>query len=311
MAEVRISGLTESNKRTPRTEPNIHKSPKRRTADDRGNRKSQRIYTANNNRNTSTANTNTMRIYKHLMAIALIALASAGIQFTQAQEEVEEQENYVWITNTNGITEKEVITRRSFIYFDDWEKHEVAQIVVPEHANIGSIDIRGCVNLTNLIYRPASARSWQSSLTHPNGGYYTHADKLSISPTPSLRTIAMQPQMIPKTEINIGRSANVIPAWLLSLEWTTNWQVGDPPKMEIRNITTSRGKEVEVIWREGNLQIGDAVNGEWKDYNGSSPLRFPLITPFVHPKDMQFFRIKPEEQEEPEENQGTPPQPEK
>ena len=81
--------------------------------------------------------------------------------------------------------------------------------------------------------------------------------------------------------------------------------------MEIRIITTDREWEIEVIWREGILQIADAVSGEWKDYNGSSPLRFPLINPFTHPKDMQFFRIKPEEQEEPEENQVTPPQPEK
>ena len=233
------------------------------------------------------------------IAIALITLAvSAGTQTAQAQEEG--QENYVWITHTNGITEKEVITRRSFIYFDDWEKHEVAQIVVPEHASISSIDMRGCVNLTNLIYRPASARSWRSSLTHPNGGYYTHADKLHISPTPSLRTIAMRPEMMKKTDLSIsggqsGSNSIRIPAWLLNLEWTTNWQVGDPPKLEIRTTTTSG--RVEVVWRTGNLQLADAVNGEWKDYNGRSPYRFPLASA----KDMQFFRIKPEEEEEPDE----------
>ena len=269
---------------------------------------------ANNNRNTSTANTNTMRTCKHLTAIALIALAvSAGIQTIQAQEE--EQKNFVWITNTNGITEKEVIMRRSFIYFDEWKKPEVAQIVVPEHASIGYIDMRGCINLTNLIYRPASARGWQSSLTHPNGGYYTHANKLSISPTPSLRTIAMRPEMMQRTNISgviltgrEGRYSTTFPAWLLMIEWTTNWQAGDPPEMEIRTIPTGSGEQaIEVIWREGSLQIADAVSGEWKDYNGSSPYGFPLASA----KDMQFFRIKPEEEEEPEENQGTPPQPEK
>lgn len=241
-----------------------------------------------------------------MMAIALIALAtSAGIQTTQAQEE--EQENFVWITNTNGITEKKVIMRRSFIYFDEWKKPEVAQIVVPEHASIGYIDMRGCINLTNLIYRPASARSWQSSLTHPNGGYYTHAGKLTISPTPSLRTIAMRPEMMQRTDLSIsggqvGNNGIRIPAWLLMIEWTTNWQAGDPPKLEIR---TTQREEVEVVWRTGSLQLADAVSGEWKDYNGSSPYRFPLASA----KDMQFFRIKPEEEEEPEENQGTPPQP--
>ena len=99
----------------------------------------------------------------------------------------------------------------------------------------------------------------------------------------------------------------LIGSLLLALEWTTNWRAGDPPKMEVRTLTTSNGKEVEVIWREGNLQIADAVSGEWRDHLGSSPLRFPLAAA----KDKQFFRIKPEEEEEQEENQATPPQPEK
>ena len=242
------------------------------------------------------------------MAIALIALAtSAGTQTAQAQE----QENYVWITNTNGMTWKGTSRNTSRLSFNDSDKPKVAQIVVPEHASFDQIDVRGCVNLTNLIFRPPTARSWHPNNWPADDGYYANTSRLTIHPTPSLRTIAMQPQMIPKTDMEIGGRNNVIPAWLLNLEWTTNWQVGGPPKMEIRTITTANGKGVEVIWRTGNLQIADAVSGEWKDYNGSSPLRFPLINPFTHPKDMQFFRIKPEEQEEPEENQGTPPQPEK
>ena len=67
--------------------------------------------------------------------------------------------------------------------------------------------------------------------------------------------------------------------------------------MEIRTISTSRGKEVEVIWRERNLQIANDVSGEWKNYTGVSPYRFPLASA----KDMQFFRIKPDEEEEPNE----------
>ena len=234
------------------------------------------------------------------IAIALIALAtSAGTQTAQAQEE--EQENYFWITHTNGITEKEVITKRSSIYFSDHEKHEIAQIVVPEHASIHSINMGGCVNLTNLIFRPTTAFQWKSNSFSPDGGYYTPTDKLSITPTPSLRTIAMRPEMIQRTDISgviwTGREreySTTFPAWLLMIEWTTNWQVGDPPKMEIR---TTQREEVEVVWRTGSLQLADAVSGEWKDYNGSSPYRFPLASA----KDMQFFRIKPEEEEEPEE----------
>ena len=249
-----------------------------------------------------------MRTYKHLMAIALIALAATtGMPTTQAQEE--EQENYVWITNTNGITWKETMAgSNTHIHFTDYLeiRPTIAQIVVPEHARIHQIDVYGCANLTNLIYRPASPKDYHGGNLRERTWLTIRADGQT-----GLRTITTQPHMQRRTKIQMRGEDNVFYAWLLTIKWTTNWQVGDPPKMEIRNITTARGKEVEVIWREGNLQIADAVNGEWKDYNGSSPLRFPLINPFAHPKDMQFFRIKPEEQEEQEENQGTPPQPEK
>ena len=242
-----------------------------------------------------------MRTYKHLMAIALIALASsAGSQPAQAQE----QENYVWITNTNGITEKRTLSRpASHLMFSEDARPRIAQIVVPEHAVIHYIDVYGCVNLTNLIYRPSSVKSYNSANQVRETGWLT----IIGDDRTGLRTIATQPHVQRKTKIHLRGETNVFPAWILNLEWTTNWQVGDPPKMEIRNITTARGKEVEVIWRTGNLQLADAVSGEWKDYNGSSPYRFPLASA----KDMQFFRIKPEEEEEPEENQGTPPQPEK
>ena len=61
------------------------------------------------------------------------------------------------------------------------------------------------------------------------------------------------------------------------------------PKIEIRMHTTTNGKEWEVIWKEGTLQIADAIQGEWKDHIGASPLRFPLV---INSKDEQFFRIK-------------------
>ncbi len=241
-----------------------------------------------------------MRTYKHLMAIALIALATcAGSQRAQAQE----QENYVWITNTNGITEKRTLSNFStHLAFSDSKKPLIAQIVVPEHAAIHYIDVYGCANLTNLVYKPSSPKDY-------SGGNLRERTWLTIlaDDRTGLLTIATQPHMQRRTRIEMRGAANIYPAWLLNLEWTTNWQAGDPPKMEIRTTTTARGKEVEVIWRIGNLQLADAVSGEWKDYNGSSPYRFPLASA----KDMQFFRIKPEEEEEPEDNQGTPTQPEK
>ena len=248
-----------------------------------------------------------MRTYKHLMAIALIALASsAGMPTTQAQ--AEEQENYAWITNTNGMTWKRTITHpSSLLVFDGSnKKRAVAQIVVPEHSRLTQIDVRGCANLTNLVFKPTSARRWHQS--HHGGGQWRNSSYLTIRASGSgLLTIAMRPQMIRKTRMEKETSNDEIPAWLLTIEWTTNWQAGDPPKMEIRTTTTQGRQEVEVVWRTGNLQLADAVNGEWKDYHGINPYRFPLVSA----KDMQFFRIKPEEQEEPEENQGTPPQPEK
>lgn len=234
-----------------------------------------------------------MRTVNKTIAIALIALAtSAGAQTAKAQEE--EQENFVWITNTNGVTWKADMTGKSIIWFSEDNKHKVAQIVVPEHASIHAIDMTRCHNVTNLIFRPPTPKQWKQNSFHPDGGTYEDIRDLTITPSRALRTIAMRPEMMRKTLIHVGSwvSPNI-----LTLEWTTNWQAGDPPKMEIRTISTSRGKEVEVIWRERNLQIANAVSGEWKNYTGVSPYRFPLASA----KDMQFFRIKPDEEEEPNE----------
>ena len=239
-----------------------------------------------------------MRTVNKTIAIALITLAvSAGIETAKAQEE--EQENFVWITNTDGIIwEGKLPPMSSHLRFDESIKTRIAQIVVPEHAVIDLIDVTACANLTNLIYRPPRARAYPGQ---PRTAPYQDHGWLTIrgDSKTGLRTIAMQPEMIPKTAIELrARGGNhlVYYHWFLTLEWTTNWQVGDPPKLEIRTQTTSNVKEVEVIWRTGTLQIANAVNGEWKDHNGNSPYRFPLASA----KDMQFFRIQPEEEEEPE-----------
>ncbi len=55
---------------------------------------------------------------------------------------------------------------------------------------------------------------------------------------------------------------------------------------KITNALTGTVKELEIIWRNGTLQIANAVNGKWEDYSGPSPLRVPLW------KDKQFFRIR-------------------
>lgn len=91
---------------------------------------------------------------------------------------------------------------------------------------------------------------------------------------------------------------NWIPAWALTIQWTEPEPELEPAPIEIKTHATDNGTEVEVIWREGTLQIADAVSGEWRDHFGTSPLRFPLLSA----KDMQFYRIgsgEPPTKEEP------------
>ena len=248
------------------------------------------------------------------MAIALIALASsAGSQTTEAQE----QENFVWITNTNGNTWKKSIPTiysdemRSKLYFNGSDKPKIAKIVVPEHARIHEIDVTGCANLTNLIIQLTTGKVWRTPHNNTSTKQWVNTELMIHASGSGLRNITAPEEMMHKIliaggidERNIfGRNIRSFYAWLLRIQWT----VADPPKMEVRRHSAENGIELEIIWREGNLQIADAVSGEWRDHLGSSPLRFPLAAA----KDKQFFRIKPEEEEEQEENQGTPPQPEK
>ena len=249
-------------------------------------------------------NKTAMRIAK-TTAIAMIALASsAGIQTIQAQ--VEEQENFVWITNTNGITWKEILAgKNSQLHFTDYPsiRPTIVQIVVPEHTRISKIDVSGCANLTNLVIQPSTGKVWH----YPNPSNQSYRDWIDTDLIIDASGSGLRQIIARRTTINSIKfpAASYLQAWTLVIEWTEwtdGWERFEPPKLEIRTDTTASEKEIEVVWRTGNLQIADAVNGEWKDYNGISPLRFLLTNPFAHPKDIQFFRIKlEEEQEEPEE----------
>lgn len=245
---------------------------------------------------------------KTTMAIALIALAtSAGTQSTQAQE----QENYAWITNTNGMTWKGILSgTSSTLAFSDSTKPTIAQIIVPEHARIRELDVRGCANLTNLIIQPTTGKAWTTPHNNTSRKEWVDTDLTIHASGSGLRNITAPEEMMHKILIAGGVSLSGYNnnihhfyAWLLRIQWT----VAEPPKMEVRRHSAENGIELEIIWRTGNLQIADAVSGEWRDHIGRSPLRFPLASA----KDKQFFRIKPEEGEEQEENQGIPPQPEK
>lgn len=200
------------------------------------------------------------------LGLAVIVLAGS-----LAPSKAQAQENFAWITNTNGVTWKAEIqgshlTEQSLIFTGinrpKVDRREIAEIVVPEHASISVINVRGCVNLTNLVLHPARTASWFTG-------------KLHIRAEGSgLRNITCQKSLANLIDLSEDN-------W-----WAIQWT--ELPKMEIRTHATDNGPEVEIIWRNGTLQIADAVNGEWKDYSGSSPLRVPLAIA----KPQQFFRIR-------------------
>ena len=237
--------------------------------------------------------------------LALLALIAAGLLAvppeTQAQAPPENPENFAWITNTNGVTwKKEIRYISSYgsrsgasLNFESEkiDKPKIASILVPEHAEITAINVKGCVNLTNLVIQPARS------------GYYVHVRTVGQPPTKffrdkplvieaensGLRNITAQKTMANSIvfEFHHVRHNDFvrIPALALTIQWTE--PEPEPAPIEIITHATDNGPEVEVIWRDGTLQIADAVNGEYRDHLGSSPLRFPLLSA----KDMQFYRI--------------------
>ena len=212
---------------------------------------------------------------KHKANLALLALIAAGLLAVPPEKsQAQEPENFVWVTNTKGMTwKKEILPRTdelsSFFFYlaEGVDKREIAQIVVPEHAIIAVIDVEGCVNLTNIVLRTDLPK------TYTEDGQVSEVEWLSIlAYQTGLRNITCSKTM--RVRISAG-----IPWW--PVYWT------ELPKIEIRTHATANGPEVEVVWRDGKLQIADAVNGEYRDHLGSSPLRFPLAAA----KNKQFFRI--------------------
>ena len=233
-----------------------------------------------------------MRNCNRKINLALLALIAAGL--LAVPPETQAQENFAWVTNTNGMTwKKEIlpVTRdelnelslRPSYYFDDElssfyldpaegvNHREIAQIVVPEHAIIAIIDVEGCVNLTNIVIRTDLPK------THTRDGQVSEVERLRIlAYQTGLRNITCSKTM--RDRILLRRSTE----W-----WPIYWTELELSKLEIRTHATANGPEVEVVWRDGKLQIADAVNGKWRDHLGQSPLRFPLAAA----KDKQFFRI--------------------
>ena len=111
-----------------------------------------------------------MRNCNRKINLALLALIAAGLLAVPPETQAQEPENFVWVTNTNGLTWKkeildqdkgggEYVSRFFFYLAEGVDKREIAQIVVPEHAIIASIDVEGCVNLTNIVIHPPYPRT--------------------------------------------------------------------------------------------------------------------------------------------------------
>ena len=223
-----------------------------------------------------------MRNCNRKINLALLAIVAAGLLAvppeTRAQPP-EDPENFVWITDTKGMTWKKKIGLYggfSFNSNEESDKPKIASILVPEHANINYINVKGCVNLTNIVFQPASGKRWGALDHAPNNPFWRNTDDLNIyAQNTGLSNITCSKTM--RERISLSRTG-----W-----WPIYWTELELSKLEIRTHTTANGTEVEIVWRDGKLQIADAVNGEYRDHLGSSPLRFPLAAA----KDKQFFRI--------------------
>ena len=245
-----------------------------------------------------------MKICNCSAKLAFLALIAAGLLAVPPEKsQAQEPENFAWITNKNGITWKREIYSNSvrkvdtghssgysgwwspakgdILYFDPSDKPKIASILVPEHAIINAIDGNGCLNLTNLVIQPA--RSGYYALAHVRGEdiphYFWEKPLVINAENSGLSNITCSKAMRNSIRLTRGEAE-----W-----WPIQWTELELPKIEIRTHATGNGQEVEVVWKEGTLQIADAVNGEWRDHIGASPLRFPLV---VNSKDKQFFRIR-------------------
>ena len=233
-----------------------------------------------------------MKICNCTAKLALFALIAAGLLAVPLEKsQAQEPENFAWITNTNGMTWKREIRYISSgsrsgasLSFDESDKPKIASILVPEHAEITAINVKGCVNLTNLVIQPARAGYYARAIVRGEDiPHYFWENPLVINAENSgLLNITCSKTMRNSIRLTRGEAE-----WW-PIQWTELEPEPEPAPIEIKTHATDNGPEVEVIWRESTLQIADAVSGEWRDHLGSSPLRFPLLSA----KDMQFYRIR-------------------
>ncbi len=198
----------------------------------------------------------------------IIGLLLAVACFCGGELETTGQEAFVWMTNTKGITWKQTVEST----INQSNNQDLVKIVVPESVVLSSIDIDGCVNLTNLVI-------------HTDPEKQKAEGELLVKVADSgLRNITIQPGMGWQVRIEQKRSdSDYLGIFIVAVTFA------EPPKLEIRTFQGTSGWEVEVVWRENSLQVADNVDGSWKDIPASSPYRFPLASA----KSMQFFRLKP------------------
>ena len=213
------------------------------------------------------------------LGLAVIVLAGS-----LAPSKAQAHHTFAYVTHTNGVTRKYGIDHHRWHNLNRSHDATIGKILVPEHASIREINVWGCVNLTNIVLQPA--RPIKDS---------KDSDTLLLTifaGNSGLRTITCKQTMRDLTVIQLGGRRFHAGRWGRA-EWAVQWVDLELPRMEIRTHATDNGPELEIIWRGSNLQsailqIADAVNGKWKDYNGDSPLRIPLWLA----KPQQFFRIR-------------------
>lgn len=150
---------------------------------------------------------------------------------------------------------------------------DLIKIVVPESVVLGSININGCVNLTNLVIQTDPEKQ------------KAEGELLVRSSDSGLWNITIQPGMEWQVRIEQKRSdSDYLGIFVVRVTFT------EPPKLQIHTFQGANGLEGEVVWLESSLQAADNVDGSWRDIPASSPYRFPLASA----KSMQFFRLKPE-----------------
>ena len=181
--------------------------------------------------------------------LAVIVLAGS-----LAPSKAQAQENFAWITYTNGVTSKKEISDTGELGWPRGVNHrinetgqsesdpnpelpKIAEIVVPEHAKINYIDVRDFVNLTNIVLQPAKALEVDVRNDYP---------LLYIKAYDSgLRYITRRETMHVRVSLGWYRHHGLVSLPIRrSIQWTVLEKL---PRMEIRTHATDNGPEVEIV----------------------------------------------------------------